>query len=68
MILRNGTLLLNSKLRIDKHVAKDVLQNILDFYIRVYSFSYLKDIVQNYKIKAKQLKEKGLRKEISRGK
>lgn len=61
-----GTLLLNSKLRIDKHVAKDVLQSILDLYFRVRSFSYGKDIVQNYKIKTKRLKEKGLRKEISR--
>jgi len=61
-----GTLLLNSELRIDKHVAKDVLQSILDLYFRVRSFSYGKDIVQNYKIKTKRLKEKGLRKEISR--
>ena len=60
------TLLSNSELKVDKHVAKDVLQSILDLYIRVRSFSFAKDIVQNYKIKAKQLKEKGLRKEISR--
>ena len=61
-----GTLLLNSELRIDKHIAKDVLQSILDLYIRVCSFSFAKDILQNYKIKAKQLKEKGLCKEVSR--
>ena len=60
------TLLSNSELKVDKHVAKDVLQSVLDLYIRVRSFSFAKDIVQNYKIKAKQLKEKGLRKEISR--
>ena len=60
------TLLSNSELKVDKHVAKDVLQSILDLYIRVRSFSFAKDIVQNYKIKAKLLKEKGLRKEISR--
>jgi len=60
------TLLSNSKLKVDKPVAKDVLQSILDLYIRVRSFSFAKDIVQNYKIKAKQLKEKGLREEISR--
>lgn len=45
-----GTLLLNSELRIDKHIAKDVLQSILDLYIRVCSFSFAKDILQNYKI------------------
>ena len=45
-----GTLLLHSEVRIDKHVTNDILQSILDLYIRVCSFSYAKDIVQNYKI------------------
>ena len=48
------------------HVQKDVLHNIVSLYIRVRSFSYAKDIVQQYKIKAKQRKSKSLRKEISR--
>lgn len=48
------------------HVQKDVLHNIVSLYIRVRSFSYAKDIVQKYKIKAKQRKSKSLRKEISR--
>ena len=61
-----NTLLANSELRIDKHVAKDVLQSILDLYIRVRSFSFAKDIVQRYKIHTKQLKDTALRKEISR--
>lgn len=48
------------------HVQKDVLHNIVSLYIRVRSFSYAKDVVQQYKIKAKQRKSKSLRKEISR--
>ena len=50
----------------DSHVQKDVLHNIVSLYIRVRSFSYAKDIVQQYKINAKQRKSKSLRKEISR--
>ena len=60
------TLLENSLLRIDKHVAKDVLQSILDLYIRVRSFPFAKGMGQCYKIQTKQLKDKALRKEISR--
>ena len=48
------------------HVQKDVLHNIVSLYIRVRSFSYAKDVVQQYKIKAKQRKSNSLRKEISR--
>mgnify|MGYP002260120727 FL=1 len=66
IIAAYNTLLANSELRIDKHVAKDVLQSILDLYIRVRSFSFAKNIVQRYKIQTKQLKDKALRKEISR--
>ena len=66
IIAAYNTLLVNSELRIDKHVAKDVLQSILDLYIRVRSFSFAKDIVQRYKIQTKQLKDKALHKEISR--
>ena len=66
IIAAYNTLLANSELRIDKHVAKDVLQSILDLYIRVRSVSFAKDIVQCYKIQTKQLKDKTLRKEISR--
>lgn len=58
VIAAYDTLISNSKLGIDKHVAKDVLQSILDLYIRVRSFSFAEDIVQNSKIKMKQLKKK----------
>ena len=46
VITAYNTLLSNSELSIDKHVAKDVLQSILDLYITVRSFSFAKDIVQ----------------------
>lgn len=48
------------------NVSKDVLHRIVNLYIRVHSFSLAKDIIQNYKIKAKQAKGKTLRKEIQR--
>lgn len=50
----------------DSHVSKDVLHGIVSLYIRVRSFSFAKDIVQRHKMKAKQTKGKGLRKEIKR--
>ena len=49
-----------------KNVCKDVLHSIVNLYIRVRSFSLAKDIIQNFKIKAKQTKGKALRKEIKR--
>ena len=49
-----------------KNVCKDVLYSIVNLYIRVRSFSLAKDIIQNFKIKAKQTKGKALRKEIKR--
>lgn len=61
-----NTMVANAELKIDDNVAKDVLQNILDLYIRVRSFSFAKDIVQKYKMQSKRVKEKALRKEISR--
>ena len=50
----------------DIHVRKDVLHDILSLYVRVRSFSYSRDTVQRYRIKAKQNKCKSLRKEISK--
>lgn len=50
----------------DSDVKKGILHDIVSLYVRVHSFSYAKDIVQWYKIKAKQIKGKSLRKEISR--
>ena len=50
----------------DSHVGKDVLHSIVRLYVTVHSFSFAKDIIQRYKIKAKQTKTKSLRNEISR--
>ena len=49
-----------------KNVRKDVLHRVVNLYIRVRSFSLAKDIIQNFKIKAKQANGKALRKEIQR--
>ena len=51
----------------DIHVRKGVLHDLLCLYLRVRSFSYSNDIVQRYRIKAKQNKSKSLPKEMSRG-
>ena len=50
----------------DDRVAKDVLHCIINLYVRVRSFSTARDIIQKYKVKSKQNKNKSLRKEISR--
>ena len=48
------------------HVSNDVLQSIVNLYVKVRSFSFAKDIIQRHKIRAKQTKKKSLRKEINR--
>ena len=54
----------DAELEPDSHVCKDVLRGIINLYVR--SFSFAKDIIQQYKIKATQTKARALRKEISR--
>ena len=56
----------DAELEPDSHVGKVVLHGIVRLYVMVRSFSFAKDIIQRYKIKAKQTKTKSLRKEISR--
>ena len=66
-ILGNYKLMISdAELEPDSHVGKDVLHTIVRLYVTVRSFSFAKDIIQRYKIKAKQTKTKSLRKEISR--
>jgi len=66
-VLSNYILILSeAELEPDKHVSKDVLHSIVSLYVRVRSFSFAKNVLQHYKIKAKQTKAKSLRKEISR--
>ena len=51
----------NSELKVDDRVAKDVIQNIIHFYIRVRSFLFARDVGQKYKLQMKLVK-KALRK------
>ena len=44
-----NSLLSNSQLIINSSVAKDVLHNIIQLYVKVRSFSFAKDIIQNIK-------------------
>ena len=40
----------SSELRIDNHVKKDVIGSIIDLYVLIHSFTYVKDIVQKFKL------------------
>ena len=55
-----------SELKLEEKIAKDVLQSIIHLYIRVRCFSFAKDVIQKYKLQTKLVKEKALRKQISR--
>ena len=55
-----------TELKLDDKIAKDVLQSIIHLYIRVRCFSFSKDVIQKYKLQTKLVKEKALRKQISR--
>ena len=56
----------DAELEPDNHVCKDVLSGIVSLYVHVRSFSFAKDIIQNYKINVTQTKARALCKEISR--
>ena len=51
---------------ISKGRSNIFLDQILSLFIKIYSFSYAKDIVQKYKVQQKAAQKKGLRKEIQR--
>lgn len=59
-------MLCDVELIVQSGVAKDVLHNIIQMYVRVHSFSFANNIIQKHKMKLKQLKSKALRKDISR--
>jgi len=61
-----SSILSSSELIINSSVAKDVLHNIIQLYVKVRSFSLAKGIIQKHKIRLKQMKSKALRKDISR--
>lgn len=65
-LLSNYDLILTeSELASDKNVAMDLLQNIIALYARVRSFSFARDIIQQFKLQGKaHSKAKALRKEI----
>ena len=59
-------LFIEAELKPNSEVSKNTLQSIRQLFIRVRSFSYVKDIVEKRKLILKQSKTKALRKEISR--
>lgn len=66
-ILANYNLMISdAELEPDSHVCKDVLRGIVSLYVHVRSFSFAKDVIQHYKIKATQTKARALCKKISR--
>lgn len=42
------------ELIVQSGVAKDVLHNIIQMYVRVHSFSFANNIIQKHKMKLKQ--------------
>lgn len=61
-----GLIITDAEIKPASHVVKDVLHGIMTLYVRVRSFSFAKDVIENHKIKMKQTKGKSLRKDISR--
>lgn len=61
-----GLIITDAEIKPASHVVKDVLHGIMTLYVRVPSFSFAKDVIENHKIKMKQTKGKSLRKDISR--
>lgn len=66
IIANYNSIISDAELEPDSRVCKDVLHGIVSLYVNVRSFSFANDIIHRYKIKAKQTKAKGLRKQISR--
>ena len=56
----------DAELQPESRVRKDVSHGIVNVYIGVLSFSFVKDIIHRYKIAAMQIKARALHKEISR--
>ena len=56
----------SSELQVDKQNDKDMLHAIIDLFIKIRIYSYIKDNVQLYKTKQNVLIAKSLSKEIKR--
>jgi hypothetical protein len=61
------SIVLASSVEASSLTSKLCLENIIKLYVRVRSFSFAKDYITKYKIKAKQIKKKSLRKEMKKG-
>ena len=56
----------SAALVLDQEVSDEMLEKVLTLFLRVRSFSYAKDVVNNFKRKQSKGKSKALRKEIQR--
>ena len=61
-----GNIILSLDFGVSSECSKLALENFVKLYIRVRSFSHAKDIVCQYKLKAKQSKTKALRKQLQK--
>ncbi len=59
-------IVLSSGVESSSATPKLCLENIINLYLKVRSFSYAKDYIAKYKIKEKQTKTKALRKDLKR--
>ena len=59
-----GNIILGLDFGVSSECSKLALENFVKLYIRARSFSHAKDIVSQYKLKAKQSKTKALRKQL----
>ena len=66
MVSSFNAIIPDASLKIENSVSKDMLHSIINLYVRVHSFSFVRDIIHKHKIKQKQVKAKALRKEIQR--
>ena len=59
-------IVMSSGIDISSPTQKLCLENVVKLYLRVRSFSYVRDFITKYKIKEKQTKSKGLRKYLKK--
>ena len=59
-------IVMSSGIDISSATQKLCLKNVVKLYLRIRSFSYVRDFIKKYKIKEKQTKSKGLRKELKK--
>ena len=57
---------MSSGLESSNSTGKLCLENVIKFYVKVRAFSYPRDFIIKYRIKEKQLRRKGLRKDLKK--